>query len=143
MKNKPHIAMKKKEIVNLDFARAVGKSSLLRIDWKSWKTEMPKSGQDIWVVLRMSNGYSVLTGTYFDEVIPARGPFKESRWKQIKFHDGMSEMLVGKEYADKNQKRLVAWGAHRGVIRLTRPEVIDDIAYKYAPKNRQKDTRRQ
>jgi|FAXJ01.1.fsa_nt_gi hypothetical protein len=114
--------MKKKlKIENPDFAHPIGKSSILRIDWKSFEKEMPLSGQDIWVVLRVKNGYIIRTGTYFNEVIPANGPFKASIWKQIKFHDlGLPDILVGKEYADKNQKRLVAWGAHRGIVRLAK-----------------------
>ena len=112
---------KKKELENPDFVRAVGKSSLLRIDWKSWK-EMPKSGDKIWVILRLKKGYYPVTGTYFDEVIPASkdGHFPASRWKQIKFDDfGIPDIFVGPSH-DKNQKRLVAWGVHRGVIRLAK-----------------------
>ena len=65
----------------------------------------------------------VTQGTYFNEVIPASkdGNFPETRWKQIKFHDfGIPDILVGKEYSDKNQKHLVAWGAHRGILRLAK-----------------------
>ena len=112
---------KTKKIENADFANPVGKSSIIRIDWKSFKKEMPKSGQDIWVVLKVSNGYMVATGTYFNEVIPASkdGNFPDTTWKQIKFHDfGLPDILVGKEYADKNQKRLVAWGVNQGIVRL-------------------------
>ena len=108
---------------NLDFAHPVGKSSILRIDWKSFKKEMPKSGQDIWVVLKARNGYHVVTGTYFNEVIPASkdGNFPETTWKIIKFHDfGCPDILVGKQYANKNQKRLMAWGVNRGIIRLAK-----------------------
>jgi hypothetical protein len=121
--------MKSKKIVNPDFAKPIGKSSILRIDWKSFKTETPRSGQAIWVVLHVKNGYEVATGTYFDEVIPASkdGNFPETRWKQIKFNDfGIPDILVGKEYADKNQKHLVAWGAHRGIVRLAK--LPDDYA---------------
>ena len=114
---------KKKKQENLDFAHPIGKSSILRIDWKSFKKEMPRSGQDIWVVLRVKNGYMIGTGTYFDEVIPAStdGHFPDTRWRQIKFNDfGIPDILVGKQYSDKNQKRLVAWGAHRGIVRLAK-----------------------
>lgn len=114
---------RKKKLTNPDFAHPIGKSSILRIDWKSFKKEMPKSGQDIWIVLHCKDGYMVATGTYFNEVIPASkdGNFPETRWKQIKFHDfGIPDILVGKEYSDKNQKHLVAWGAHRGILRLAK-----------------------
>lgn len=110
---------KPKKLDNPDFKFAVGKSSLLRIDWQSWDT-LPKSGQDIWVVLRLQNGFYPVTGTYFDETIPASkdGHFPETRWKSIKFHDfGIPEIYVGKHH-DKNQKRLIAWGAHKGIVRL-------------------------
>lgn len=114
---------RKEKQENLDFAHPVGKSSILRIDWKSFKKEMPKSGQDIWIVLKAKNGFMVAQGTYFNEVIPASkdGNFPETTWKQIKFHDfGIPDILVGKEYSDKNQKHLVAWGAHRGIVRLAK-----------------------
>ena len=132
--------MKRKETQqNLDFAHPVGKSSILRIDWKSFKKEMPKSGQDIWVFLKARNGYMVVTGTYFNEVIPANGPFKASVWKQIKFHDfSIPDILVGKEYADKNQKHLVAWGVNRGIIRLAK---LPEEWTINAPKNRQRNPR--
>ena len=120
MKN---LQKRKEKQENLDFAHPVGKSSILRIDWKSFKKEMPKSGKDIWVILKVSNGYMVAQGTYFNEVIPAseNGTFPATTWKQIKFHDfGLPDILVGKEYADRNQKRLVAWGVHRGIIRLAK-----------------------
>jgi hypothetical protein len=114
---------KQKTENNADFANPVGKSSILRIDWKSFKKEMPESGQSIWVVLKAKNGYHVVTGTYFNEVIPASkdGHFPETTWKQIKFNDfGIPDILVGKEYSDKNQKHLVAWGVNRGIIRLAK-----------------------
>ena len=111
----------KKAQDNPDFKFAVGKSSILRIDWKSWD-EFPESGQDIWVVLRLKNGFYPVTGTYFDEVIPAskEGNFPETRWRSVKFHDfGIPEIYVGKHH-DANQKRLIAWGVHKGIIRLAK-----------------------
>ena len=119
MKTKtPKHKTKKQEISNIDFADAVGKSSLLRIDWKSWDT-LPENGMDIWVVVRLDKGYYPFTATYHDEIIPNTDNFPETRWRQIKFHDfEMPDVFVGLYHEDKNFERLIAWGTHRGIVRL-------------------------
>ena len=109
--------MKTKRPENPEFARAVGKSTLLRIDWKNWKKEVPTSGQDIWVIIRLQDGYYPVMGTYFDEVIPASkdGHFPESRWRSVRFQDfGLPDIYIG----NKEAKRLVAWGVNRSIVRL-------------------------
>jgi len=111
-----------KELPNNDFLKAVGKSSILRIDWKSWN-ELPNSGCRIWIVVRLDKEVVVVTGTYFDETIPASkdGHFPETRWRQVKFDEfGFPDTFVGPDHRDKNAKRLVAWGYHKGIIRLAK-----------------------
>lgn len=109
--------MKKKKTDNPDFSKAVGKSSLLRIDWRDWSKELPTSGQDIWVVIRLKNGFYPVTGTYFDQTLPASkdGNFPQSRWRSVRFTEfGIPETFMG----SREWKRLIAWGVHRGVVRL-------------------------
>lgn len=109
----------KKAIINPEFANPVGKSSLLRIDWKSWKDECPKNGTSIWVILKFTNGYVPVTGTYLDHTLPASsdGHFPETRWRSVKFDDfEYPDIFVGMR--DKNEKRMIAWGVHRGVVSL-------------------------
>lgn len=113
---------KKPKVKNADFLKAVGQSSVLRIDWKSWDT-LPQSGQKIWIVVRLNKEVVVLTGTYFDETLPASkdGHFPKTRWRQVKFDEfEFPDVFVGSYHRDKNAKRLVAWGVHRGIIRLAK-----------------------
>lgn len=122
----------KKKLVNQDFAKAAGKYSVIRIDWKNWKKELPKSGQDIWVVIRLDNGYYPVTGTYFDETFPASkdGVVPKSRWQSVKFTEGsIPDTFMG----SKDWKRLVAWGVQSGVVRLSKKILIE-----YAPTNSKK-----
>jgi hypothetical protein len=107
----------KKKLENFAFSRAVGKSTLLRIDWKDWNKELPKSGAQIWVVIRLENGFYPVQGTYWDETLPASadGKFPSSRWQSVKFTDyGVPEIYL----RSKEQKRLRAWGYNVAAITL-------------------------
>jgi hypothetical protein len=106
----------KRKLKNQDFSRSVGKSSLIRIDWKSWTEEVPQSGQDIWVVVKLEKGYYPVTGYYVDHTIPPTKGFpKGSRWISVRFHEfGIPEIFKG----SRDWKRLIAWGIHKGVVRL-------------------------
>lgn len=109
--------MKKKKLENLEFAKAAGQSTLLRIDWKDWKKEIPNSGQDIWIVIKLTDGYYPVRGTYWDETLPASkdGTFSKTRWQSVRFDDYfLPEIYIG----NKEQKRLIAWGAHKAFVRL-------------------------
>jgi len=117
---------KNPKVKNPEFLKAVGQSSILRIDWKSWDT-YPKSGEKIWVIVRLDKEVVPVTGTYFDETFPASadGHFPETRWRSVRFDEfGFPDTFVGPDHSDKNAKRLVAWGTHRGIIRLAKlPEI--------------------
>lgn len=93
-----------KKIENPQWARAAGKVTLLKLEWKSWKKELPKSGDEIYVIVKFRDGYLPVMGTYIDEVIPANGPFKASRWRTVRMHPG-ELILENKDDA----KRLIAW----------------------------------
>lgn len=64
-----------------------GKTTFLRLDWKDWKEKQPKSGQRVYVILRLERAYLSLTGIYLDEILPANGPFIASRWQRVEFDD--------------------------------------------------------
>lgn len=113
---------KKPKVKNPDFLKAVGQSSILRIDWKSWDT-YPRSGEDIWVIVRLDKEVIPVTATYFDEIISTSedGHSPKTRWRSVKFTDyGFPDTFVGPNHKDKNFKRLIAWGTHRGIIRLAK-----------------------
>ena len=99
----------------VEFAKAVGKSTLLRIDWRDWEKEQPKNGEDMWVVVKLKDGYYPVRGTYFDEILPPNGSYKESRWKYVRFSETMiPEIYLG----SKDAKCLIAWGRNQTVVRL-------------------------
>lgn len=110
---------KNKKLENPEFAKAVGKSTLLRIDWKDWKKELPPTGVPIWIVIRLSDGYYPVTATYIDEHIPASkdGECAASRWQRIMFDEYLPDIFIGNT-KDKNAKRLIAWGRNKGIIQL-------------------------
>ena len=101
--------MKKKPLENVEFAEAIGKSTLLRIDWLDWKKEQPKNGEDVWVVVKLENGYYPVRGTYFDET------FFKSRWRSVKFFDaGIPDIFLKSE----DDNRLIAWGRNQTVVQI-------------------------
>jgi hypothetical protein len=109
MKNK-----KKSKMVDGHWANAVGQTTLLRIDWKSWKDEMPKSGRDIIVICRYEDGYSPLHAEYWDERL---SPGPNGRFQSVKFRDsGMPRIFLN----DENWDKMVAWGYLKQVFALTK-----------------------
>jgi len=107
----------KTKLTNPDFAKPIGKSSLLRIDWKSWDKEVPRHCEDIWVIIRLKKGYFPVTGTYFDQSFPAKEDMPSARFRSVRFTEfGIPETFMG----SKDWKRLIAWGTHRGVVRLAK-----------------------
>lgn len=107
----------KKKLDNFEFSRAIGKSTILRIDWKDWKKELPKAGSPIWIVVRLQNGYYPVQGTYLDETLPAseNGTFPASRWQSVRFNEYSIPEIYMKS---KEWKRLKAWGYNVAVIQL-------------------------
>jgi len=92
------------KLENPEFAKVVGTTTFLRLDWQSWD-KLPPKNQQIFVIVRLDNGYYPVTATYLDETLPANGPFKASRWQQVKFDDSIPMVFLG----SKDAKRLIAW----------------------------------
>ena len=92
------------KLENPEFAKAVGTTTFLRLDWQSWD-KLPPQNQQIFVIVRLDNGYYPVTATYLDEILPANGPFKASRWQQVKFDDSIPMVFLG----SKDAQRLIAW----------------------------------
>lgn len=95
--------------------KAVGQSSLVRIDWKSFDDEIPKSGDNILVVYKFVDGYAPIHAEfldYADSDIDAMKKFKEVRFR---------EAFLGPIFLGSSQaKRLIAWGKLKPVIELTK-----------------------
>jgi hypothetical protein len=97
--------MKKSKLENAEYAKSVGKSTFLKLNWVSWKT-LPKSHQKIFVILRLDKGYYPMTAIYCDEILPTNGSLKKSHWRIVKF----DECLIPEIYlGSKDEKRLIAW----------------------------------
>ena len=92
------------KLENPEFAKAVGTTTFLRLDWQSWD-KLPPQNQQIFVIIRLDNGYYPVTATYLDEFFEAKGPFTASRWQQVKFDDSIPMIFLG----SKDAKRLIAW----------------------------------
>lgn len=110
-------------IENADLAKAVGKSTLLQIDWKSWKKELPPPGLRVFVVLELEKGYYPVPATFYDETIPASkdGYFPATRWQQVKFDDSQFPDIFW-NCKDENKNRLIAWGRLKAIKHLFIPD---------------------
>ena len=98
-----------KKIEYPELAKAVGHTTFLRLDWKDWKVEQPKSGEEIYVIVKAENGFIPLTGEYWDVTLPASkdGHFKQSRWRSVKFHSlACCELFLDNKL---DAKLLIAW----------------------------------
>lgn len=89
---------------NPQWSRAAGKVTLLKLEWKSWKKELPKSGDDIYLIVKFNDGYLPVTGTYISQMLPANGPLKALRWSEVRMYGGN---LILENKADF--RRLIAW----------------------------------
>jgi len=108
----------KKETKNrgTNWLKAVGQSTLIRVDWRDWKEEQPKSGEDIIVIAKdKDNDSGPFHATYFDETIPAGKTFPESRFRRVVFRE-LGEIYLG----SKEEKHLVAWGRLQPVVKLAK-----------------------
>jgi len=107
----------KKKSLNKEWSNPIGKTTLVRIDWRDWKKEQPKSCEDIIVVIKDKIGdYGPVHATYFDETIPASKAFPESRFRRVAFREfGLGEIYLG----SKEEKYLVDWGRFKVVKQLT------------------------
>ena len=100
---------------NLDhpeLAKAVGKHTLLRLDWQDWKT-LPPEHEQIFVIIQLTGGYYAVTAEYYDEIIQANGPFKKSHWQTVRFDEwSMPKIFL---HDKKNAKRLIAWARPKAI----------------------------
>ena len=96
---------KNSKIANPELAEAIGKTTILRLEWKDWKKEFPKNGDRIYVILKLKDGYIPVTGVYLDETFPSDRPFPASRWQTVKFDDCFPTAIVGGEHGET----LFAW----------------------------------
>jgi hypothetical protein len=93
-------------MLRAELAKAVGKTTTLRLHWKSWKKELPPANVTIYIVLKLSDGYIPVTGKFRHEIFPAIGPFKKSEWKTVYFDDPyFSTIILG----GKGNEKLIAW----------------------------------
>jgi hypothetical protein len=107
---------KQKKAENPEFAKCIGKHTILRLSWKPW-TELPHPWQQIYIVLKLKDGYFPVTGMFCDETLPANGPFKESRWQSVKFDEaGLGELFL---HDKKAFKLLIAWAQPKAKVLLT------------------------
>jgi hypothetical protein len=110
----------KKETKNrgTNWLKAVGQSTLIRVDWMDWKKEQPKPYEDIIVIVKGKDNYSgPFHATYFDETIPAGKTFPETRFRRVDFREmGLGAIYLG----SKEEKYLVAWGRLVPIIKLAK-----------------------
>lgn len=93
------------------WSKAVGQSSLLRVDWKSFDEELPKFGEDIVVIFKFKDGYGPLHAEYICDGT------ENSAWKEVRFR----EPFIGPIYSGSKQwKDMIAWGRFKVVIELTK-----------------------
>jgi hypothetical protein len=106
----------KKKPVGKEWLNPIGKTTLLRVDWRDWKKEQPKSCEDIVVIVKDKAGdCGPFHATYFDETIPAGKTFPETRFRRIEFREfGLGTIYLG----SKEEKYLIAWGRLKVVKQL-------------------------
>jgi hypothetical protein len=61
----------------MEFANVIGTTTFLKLDWKSWKDELPPAYQQIFVILRLDKGYYPVTAEFLDP----------KNFKVVKFDD--------------------------------------------------------
>ena len=104
---------------NQEFEHSVGKSTLCRIDWKSWDKELPPKCTSIYIIIKLESGYYPVTGIYTETVIPAvDGVFPETKWKKVQFDDLDFPEIFIPPHNDDNYERLIAWGKLKSIIPL-------------------------
>ncbi len=103
----------KKKLENTDLADKVGSYTYLKILWKSWKKELPPQFIQIFVIVKLKNGYYPLTGNYLEwtseekkdkngKVVMPKATFRYVRFDDLR----MPEIYLG----SKEEKMLIAWG---------------------------------
>ena len=98
----------KKKLEGMEWSKMIGKTTLLRVDWKSFKDELPKHGEDIVVILKCKDGY----GPFHAEYIKDDKNWSRTRFREPAFPD---IYMDSKEY-----KRMVSWGRFKVVKQKTK-----------------------
>ena len=93
----------KKKLENLHFLKKAGTTSYLKVEWKSFKKELPPTNEVVWVIIRLTNGYYTTLGEYIKD----RGD-SDMDFDRIRFY---GEFLPETFIKSKDGKRLIAWGA--------------------------------
>lgn len=99
----------KNKLQNEEYAEAIGKTTFLKLEWKSWD-EPPKSGSNIYVILKGDDGYVPVYGEYLDyqlDPVPGDVGRKPHMFREVRFPGSMlNELYIGSEEA---KKHLYAW----------------------------------
>ena len=97
----------KPKLEGKEWSRMVGKTTLIRVDWKSFDDEFPKHGEDIVVILKCKDGYGPFHAEYLQS---------GENWKEVRFREPMFPTIY---MGSKEWKRLVAWGRFKVVKQIT------------------------
>jgi hypothetical protein len=108
-----------KKLVGAEFADAIGKTTVLALEWKDWEKELPESGDRVYIISKLEDGFYPVTGIYFDEIIPASGTFKKSRWQTVRIDDGPMVILGGED-----ANRLIAWAKPKRIGKVLNEDCI-------------------
>lgn len=90
-----------------EWSRMVGKTTLIRVDWKSFNDELPKHGEDIVVILKSNDGYGPFHAEYLE---------LGDKWKEVRFREPQFPTFY---FGGKEWKRMVAWGRFKVVKQKT------------------------
>jgi hypothetical protein len=100
--------IKKKEVSGIEYANAVGKTTYLMLEWKSWKDELPKSGANIYVILMDHPIYVPVYAQYLDYTLGQNGTSnKPIRFQEVRFPGSTLPDLFFK--SNEAEKHLHAW----------------------------------
>lgn len=89
-----------KEIIDEIYAEAVGKITFLKLEWKDWKKELPKSGSNIYVILKSEDRFLPIYAEYLDyELDPLYG---RHRFQEVRFPGSrLPELYLGSKDAEE------------------------------------------
>jgi len=104
----------KSKLQGAHLAKKVGTTSYIKVEWKSWKKELPPRGEKIFVIVRLTNGYFPILAEYVEWTSEIRNDgkykaiIKPVTFRSVRFDDiSMPEIYLG----SPDQKRLIAWGS--------------------------------
>ncbi len=104
---------KKTKLEGAHLAKMFGKHSYLQVLWNDWKTKLPKSDEEIFIIIKLTKGYYVVQGTYYEQAIPY-GCDREGNMvippRIFKFVRFDNHQFPDTHLGTKDGKRLIAWG---------------------------------